>query len=311
MTSTATRSDMGRSGIYAGLALMVLAMLAVPSLDAFAKLLARHMPPLEIAVGRFAVQLVMVAAYALATGRARELVPDRLVPQLLRGVALAFTTLMFFTGLRVMPMADAIAIVFIEPVILTAFCAVFLKEKVVARRWVACGIGLIGGLVIVRPSLAIFGVNALFPLGSAVCFACYHLLNRHLAGRSSVIGAQFTTSIAGCVVLAPALLVTSALAVDGQTAILPLGSDLPLFIGMGLVSVLSHSLILMAYDRVAAIVLAPFGYLEIVSATLLGYVIFGDFPAWPTWIGITLIVGSGLYSIIREHQDMQPMEPAT
>ncbi len=290
---------------------MVVAMLIVPSLDAFAKLLARHVPPLEVALARFAVQTALVGGYGLVVGRARDLWPAQVGGQLLRGLALATTTLLFFAGLSVMPMADCIAITFVEPILLTALSAALLKERVDLRRWIGCGIGLVGGLFIVRPSFALFGANALFPLGAALSFACYHLLTRHLAGQATVIGAQFTTGLAGTLALAPVLTVTSLTGFAGQVAVLPGVADLPMMLGMGLVSVVAHTLVLQAYDRAPAVVLAPFGYLEIVSATILGFAIFGDFPAWPTWIGVGLIVGSGLYTILREHQDLRPIEPGT
>jgi drug/metabolite transporter (DMT)-like permease len=306
---TTTVSGRVEGEVLLGLAFMVTGMLIVPSLDACAKLLALHMPPLEVALARFVVQGGMIVLYAITRSRTRELWPGQIIWQLLRGVALAVTTLLFFAGLAVMPLADTVAITFVEPILLTALSALILREPVAPRRWIACGIGLLGGLTIVRPSFAIFGLNALFPLGAAFSFSIYHLITRHLAGKATLIGAQFTTGVAGTVVLGAALLMTSFTGFAGQVAVMPGMEDVPLMLGMGLVSVVAHTLVLQAYDRAPAVVLAPFGYLEIVSATLLGYLIFNNFPAWPTWIGIALIVGSGLYTIIGEHQDMRPIEP--
>ena len=295
--------------VLLGLGLMVVAMLIVPTLDAFAKILSRHVPALEVALARFVVQGAIMAAIAAATGRLRDLWPGSIGGQFARGIALAVTSLMFFAGLSAMPMADCIAITFIEPILLTGLSALILGEQVGLRRWVACGVGLVGALFIVRPSFAIFGVHALYPLGAAMSFAVYHLLTRHLAGKATVMGAQFLTGLSGTVVLAPALLACSALDIAGQTIVVPRGYDVPLMLGMGVISLVAHTLVLQAYDRATAAVLAPFGYLEIVSATALGYLIFGEFPGWPTWIGVALIVGSGIYAIMREHQEMQPIEP--
>lgn len=296
--------------VVLGLGMMVAGLLIVPSLDALAKLLALHLPPLEVALMRFVVQTAMVAAFALISGRSGELWTPNMVGQLIRGAALAVTTLLFFCGLSVMPLADTVAITFIEPILLTALSALILQEHVAFRRWIACLVGLVGALTIVRPSFAIFGLNALFPLGAAFTFACYHLLTRHLAGKATLIGAQFTTGMAGIFVLGPVLVFTTETGFAHQIGVMPGLNDVPYLIGMGLVSVVAHSLILKAYDRAPAAVLAPFGYLEIVSATALGYLIFGDFPGWPTWIGVGLIVGSGLYTVLREHQDMQTLDSA-
>ena len=297
--------------VLIGLGLMVVAMLIVPSLDACAKLLSARLPALEVALARFAMQALLMGGYAVIVGRARDLWPGQLWGQFLRGLALAVTSLAFFAGLSAMPMADCIAITFVEPILLTGLSAVFLKEPVGLRRWVACGVGLVGGLIIVRPSFAIFGLHALYPLGAALSFAIYHLLTRHLAGQATVIGAQFLTGVSGTLVLAPSLAVASWFGLAGQDFVMPVAGELELMLLIGLISVVAHTLVLQAYDRAPATVLAPFGYLEIVSATILGYLIFGDFPGWPTWVGVALIVGSGLYTILREHQLMQPIEPGS
>ncbi|MDR3495859.1 MAG: DMT family transporter [Ancalomicrobiaceae bacterium] len=310
MTSGTSHADLGaRSEVLVGLGIMTAAMLTAPGIDAIAKLLTHHMPAVEVALVRFSVQATIVAVLALATGRFNELRPQRLAVQMLRGAALAATSVLYFSALKIMPLADALAITFVEPLILTALSAVILKEPVTRRQWLGCGIGFVGALVIVRPSFAIFGLNALLPLAAAFTFAAYHLLTRRLAGSSTVIGAQFTTGIAGVVVIGPVLMLTSGFDVAGQVAVTPLASDLPLILGVGVISIISHAMTLMAYDRAPANVLAPFGYLEIVSATFLGYVLFGDFPAWPTWIGIALIIGSGIFIVMGEQAKITHVEP--
>ncbi|MDR3376319.1 MAG: DMT family transporter [Ancalomicrobiaceae bacterium] len=311
MTHGTSRADLAvHSEVVVGLGIMVIAMLTAPGIDAFAKLLTRHMPAVEVALVRFAVQAALVASIALLTGRLGELRPQNLGGQMARGAALAATSILFFSALKVMPLADALAITFVEPLILTAMSALILNEPVTRRQWGACGIGFLGALVIVRPSFAIFGLDALYPLAAAITFAAYHLLTRRLAGQSTIIGAQFITGIAGIVVIGPVLTLTSSFNIAGQIAVPLIASDLPFIIGIGIISFFSHAMTLMAYERAPANVLAPFGYLEIVSATFLGYVLFGDFPAWPTWIGIALIIGSGIFIVMGEHAKVVPIKPA-
>ena len=283
-----------------GLWLMIIAMQVAPTIDAFAKLAIARVPALEIAAGRFVVQTVLSLALILLFGKGAELRPPRLRLHVMRGLMLATTTLLFFSALKVMPIVDALATAFVEPMILTALSALVLKEKVGPRRWLACFVGFIGCLIVVRPSMDVFGWHALLPLGSAVSFAFYHLITRQLAGHGSMLGSQFITGLTGASALLLVLLVTSTQGLAGQVAVLPLPMDALFITGVGIASLISHGLVLHAFQRAPAMVLAPLGYLEIISGTAYGYFIFGDFPHPVTWIGIAIIISSGLYILHRE-----------
>lgn len=305
MTSTPAdgrKTSAGHShpAIGAGMAFMVGGMVFAPMMDVVAKYLAATLPTIEVAFGRFVAQMVVVLIVAVALGRLRELVPPRLGHHFARGAFLAMSSILFFTGLKVMPITDALAIAFVEPMILTALSVPLFGEKVGWRRWTACAVGFLGSLIIVRPSFQIFGWAALFPLGSACSFALYHVMTRVLAGSGTMIGAQFVTGLSGTLFIGVVLAITSTLGIANQVAIVPGGFELMLLLGMGVLSFVSHGFILMAFERAPVTVLAPFGYLEIVVGSIAGYLIFHDVPAWTTWIGIALIVGSGLYIVHRE-----------
>lgn len=289
-----------RSRVGAGMAFMVGGMVFAPMMDVVAKVLTATLPTIEITFGRFVAQMVVVLVAATVLGRWRDLIPPRLGLHMLRGFSLACCSLLFFTGLKVLPITDALAIAFVEPVILTALSAMFLGEKVGWRRWTACVVGFVGSLVIVRPSFQVFGPAALLPLGSACLFALYHVLTRILSGDGSVLAAQFATGLAGTVLIAPVLAATSALGVADQVAVVPEGWQIGLLLSIGVLSFVSHGLIINAFERAPAAVLAPFGYLEIVVGSLAGYLLFHEVPSWTTWVGIALIVGSGLYIVHRE-----------
>ncbi len=286
--------------VVRGIAIMTVAMLIVPSMDVLAKLLTHEMPALEVAFGRFVGQLAAAAVVAIAVGEGRRLIPPSLPGHVLRGLFLAATSLMFFSALATMPLTDALAIAFAEPMILTAVSPWLLGETVGWRRWAACGVGFLGTLMIIRPSFEQFGLTALLPLGAAFTFAGYHVMTRRLSGQGSLVAIQFVTGVVGTAALGAVLLVVEAGGWATQAAVMPSGLGWIWFLGIGVLSFLTHGMIVKAFEFAPAAVLAPFGYLEIVSATILGFLIFGDFPEPPTWGGIALIIASGLYIVHRE-----------
>ena len=283
-----------------GISIMTLAMLIVPSMDVLAKLLTAEMPALEVAFGRFVGQLLAAVVVAVVLGEGRRLIPPKLGGHLLRSLFLAATSLMFFSALATMPLTDALAIAFAEPMILTAVSPWLLGETVGWRRWAACGVGFLGTLMIIRPSFEAFGATAFLPLGAAFTFAGYHVMTRRLAGEGSLVAVQFVTGLVGTLALGLALAAVSTAGLLAQPPVVPSGLSLVWFLGIGVLSFVTHGMIVRAFEFAPAAVLAPFGYLEIVSATILGYLVFGDFPDGPTWGGIALIMASGLYIVHRE-----------
>ncbi|SUA99892.1 Predicted permease, DMT superfamily [Pannonibacter phragmitetus] len=292
-----------KADILQGILLMTLAMIIVPGMDTVAKYLSATVAPLLIGFGRFFFQAVFTLLGALImTGGLRTLMPKRWGVNMLRGIFLAGATFAFFTALKVMPVADAIAIFFIQPMVLTALSAIFLKEQVGPRRWAAVVVGLIGAIMIIRPGFDAFGAAALLPMVTACLFALYLLTTRILAGEDSMLSMQFTTSLGGGVTLAIVIAVIAAFGAEttGIVAAMPNSIEMSLLFAIGAISFVSHGLIVKALALAPASVIAPFNYLEIVSATLFGFLVFGDFPDLMTWAGIALIVASGIYIAHRE-----------
>ena len=312
-------SDAGQAGtersgtIVRGIGIMTIAMLIVPAMDVLAKVLTAEMPALEVAFGRFVGQLLVAAIFGVAVGEGRRLIPPNLPGHLLRGLFLAATSLMFFSALATMPLTDALAIAFAEPMILTAVSPWLLGETVGWRRWAACGVGFLGTLMIIRPSFEAFGATAFLPLGAAFTFAGYHVMTRRLSGQGSLTAIQFVTGLVGTGALALALVAASSAGWLSRPVVMPSGLSWVWFFGIGGLSFFTHGMIVKAFEFAPAAVLAPFGYLEIVSATILGYLVFGDFPDGPTWGGIALIMASGLYIVHRERlrgraREVPPLE---
>ncbi|WP_122519402.1 DMT family transporter [Pannonibacter phragmitetus] len=294
-----------KADILQGILLMTLAMIIVPGMDTVAKYLSATVAPLLIGFGRFFFQAVFTLLGALMmTGGLRTLMPKRWGINMLRGIFLAGATFAFFTALKVMPVADAIAIFFIQPMVLTALSAIFLKEQVGPRRWAAVVVGLIGAIMIIRPGFDAFGAAALLPMVTACLFALYLLTTRILAGEDSMLSMQFTTSLGGGVTLAIVIAVIAAFGVEttGIIVAMPNSIEMSLLFAIGAISFVSHGLIVKALALAPASVIAPFNYLEIVSATLFGFLVFGDFPDLMTWAGIALIVASGIYIAHRERR---------
>ena len=290
----------GSGSIVRGIVIMTVAMLIVPSMDVLAKLLTRSMPALEVAFARFVGQLLVSAVVGVVIGEARRLIPQRPAGHVVRGLFLAATSLLFFSALVSMPLTEALAIAFAEPMILTAVSPWLLGETVGWRRWAACGVGFLGTLVILRPSVEQFGATAFLPLAGAFTFAGYHVMTRRLSGQGGLTAVQFTTGLVGSVALGIGLSGAAAIGALDRPVVWPSGSGWAIFFGIGILSFVTHGMIVTAFSHAPAAVLAPFGYLEIVSATTLSILVFGDVPDAPTLFGIGLIVASGLYIVHRE-----------
>ena len=254
-------------------------MLIIPFLDVFAKLLGVTHGPFEITFWRFFMQTVLMLPFVVML-RLWSVPAGTLVLQAVRGLLLASATVFFFAALQHLPMAEAIAIFFVQPMILTLLSVVLLGEKLRARRISAILVGLAGTIIIVQPSVLIFGWAAVLPLGSALSMALYMVLTRRLSNDVNPYQMQFLGSVAAMAALT--------------------WQETGWVIGMGIAATLGHAFIVLAAGKAPANLLAPFQYVEIIGATILGYLVFGDIPANSTVLGVGIIIASGLYLFHRE-----------
>lgn len=284
----------------AGMALMVTAMLLGPGLDVIAKLLMERLSPAQVAAGRFLAQSLILLPLFLGSAHRRGPVRGHVAAGAFLGLALVCINI----ALRVMPVANAIAIFFVAPLILTLLGVVFLRERIGWRRIAAILAGLCGALVVLRPNVSAYGTAALWPLATAVLFSCYLVITRRMSRGTSGLVLQFWTGVFATLVLSVGLAIPmlgEALR-GGIPFIGPLGlsaREWALFVGIGALASVSHQLLVRALARIEAGLAAPFQYLEIVSAVLLGWLIFGDFPDPLTWTGTAIIIGAGLYVFHR------------
>lgn len=290
--------------IRRGIVLMVLGALLVPGLDAAAKLLGgRHgMPAGEIALLRFVLQCLMVLPFLVALEGWRSLRIRHVRLNLLRGALLGVASFLFFLALKSMPLADATAIFFVEPMMVTLLSALVLKESVGWRRIAAVLVGFLGAVIVIRPNFVALGLVATLPLMTAALVAVYLILSRHLAARTSPLAMHFYAGIGGSLVMLVACLGGMAAGMSEMAIVMPRGQTVwGLLMVMGVFGTLGHLLFVQAYRFAPASLLAPFSYFEIVSATVLGLVLFGDMPDLGKGMGIAIIVASGVYIVWREN----------
>ncbi len=284
-----------------GLTFILVAMLLLPAQDAVAKYLSSTISPGQITWARFFFQVILTLPFLLALQGWRGLIPNRLWPNALRGALVAVASAGYFVSLKFMPLADALAVMFIEPFILTILSALIDKEHVGWRRRIAVTVGFMGVLLVVQPSLAVFGPVALLPMGSGALFAFYVILNRRMARYDTPLTMQFTAGVAALLVMTLILAGAWLLDVpDLMPSALGGGTAILLLLAMGMFGTAGHLLLVFGGRLAPSSLVAPMHYLEIVFAVLLGYLVFGDFPGPMKWVGIAIIVGAGAYVFWRE-----------
>lgn len=283
-------------GIFCMIAFAVIA----PAMDAFAKATPDYIPVMQILAFRFGVQLVLLAPLVLWMRLLHRPGLRECGLHMLRAALIVVATGLCFSALRFMPIANAIAIFFVEPFILTLLGGLILREEVGPRRIIACFIGFAGAILVIQPSFRDLGLVALFPLGTALCFAFYMIMTRQMAKRFHPFTLQSYTALAACLIVLPLLVAFDGTGSRLLDPSMPEGIAIWTLLGVGIASTISHLFISFALRFAPTATIAPLQYLEIVSATALGYWVFSDFPDALTWLGIAIIVGSGLFVFMRE-----------
>lgn len=283
-----------------GIVLMVAFAISGPLIDTFGKIAAQVIPVGEIVFARFSVQSLTLLPVAWYLGALHRPSGAEVTRHFARAVLILVATGCFFAAIKFMPIADAISIFFIEPLLLTLLGGFLLGESVGWRRIAACIVGFIGALFVIQPSFEQFGGVALLPLVTALTFAFYMILTRQMAQAMHPVTLQAYTAIAAFIIMVPVLFAFDGSGIGPLDPVMPDRFHLLMLLGVGLAATVAHIFISFALRFAPSATIAPLQYLEIVSATVLGLLVFGDFPDALTFFGIAIIVGSGLFVFFRE-----------
>lgn len=289
-----TRGVRAPDNVRRAVLFMVLAAVLLPLLNASTKYLSQTYPVLEITWARYAGHfLFMLIAFAPRRGL-QLLASSQPMLQLVRSTLLCVSTLVFIAGLASVMLPTATAISFTGPLIVTALSPLVLGEAVGRHRWIAIIIGFIGALVVVRPGFDPAYEGALLIFAGAFAAALYQLLTRKLAAHDPA-----ETSIT-YIALAGFVLTSIPLPFVWQTPVNVW--DALLFAALGFFGGFGHYFLVRAFELAPAPVVAPLNYGQLIGATLLGIVVFGQLPDYWTWLGAAIIAGSGLYMLWGERR---------
>ena len=195
---------------------------------------------------------------------------------------------------------EATAILFIQPLILTAFAAIFLGERVGLPRWVAVITGLVGAYIIIGPNFTTIGWTAFLPVGAAVCFAISSLITRVWAGAAGAMMFQFITASTAVTMLSLAIFLGQTAEIAMLVPQWPTMNELYLLVFAGVGSTVTNLMLVQGFRIAPPSALAPFFYLEIVGATVLGAIIFAHLPGPTTVLGASIVIAAGLFVWWRE-----------
>jgi drug/metabolite transporter (DMT)-like permease len=282
-----------------GVALILVTTICFATLDTLSKLINKHLPVSEIIWGRYAfhgLALTLLVGPRMRLDLVRTAHPGM---QILRGLILLVSSALFTTSLVFLPLAEAAALSFVAPLVLTALSVPLLGERVRPAQWFAVAVGFAGVLVMIRPGGQLFSIATMLPLGCALTYALFQIITRKYAGRDSAYTTHFWTALVCTICL---------------TFTLPFVWKTPQWWGwltllaMGLVGGIGHYLLIRAYENAPPATLAPFSYVQLVWAGLLSWLIFDHIPDSGSLVGMSIIAASGLFAIWMQRRSMRATE---
>lgn len=264
--------------------------------DLIAKVLTAEYHPVQIALSRQLGVVTVVIIWLLIRGPSiiKSTAPKM---QILRGLFAIISATCFIFALSYVPLADAVAVTFVAPFMVTILGALVLGERVNANRWVAVVIGLIGTLVIIRPGLGVFHPAIFLVILAAAAFACRQIVSRYVGARDPTITTLAYTALTSVILLA----IPAPLFWISPTSL----SDFGLMVGLAVLAGLGEFLLIRALEVAFAVVVAPMQYSLILFSTFWGYLVFSELPDFWTWTGTAIVVSSGLYLVLLERRQPQ------
>ena len=269
-----------------GVLFMCAACALFPIMNGFVKLLAVTYEPTQIVWFRIVIHLVLVALVFMPRMGLGLFRTRQIGSQLVNSVMMLLSTLLFFSAVKSVGVAEAISISFVAPLAVVFLAWPLLGERITARRVVAVVVGFIGVLVVIRPGTSVFQWASVLLLGSAICYAIYQIIIRRLAGVDHPATSIFYSVLLGAILmsmLVPFVWVTPRNWLDWV-----------LLLSLGALGGLGHYCVAKAMTYASANFVAPFNYTQMIGSVIVGYLMFAEVPDLYTWAGTALIVGAGL-----------------
>ena len=270
----------------------LLAWVMLPIMDGFAKYLSAELPVLQITWARYFFTVVFILPLMFFFFKKYLVWTDKPKLQLIRGLILLTANISFFYSISVISLPKALTLAFVAPLVVTAFSSFFLGESVGYRRWTAVIIGFIGSLVVIRPGFVEINLASLAALGTGIMYGFYLIITRRLSTSDNPLLTLLFTGVVGAII---------------STTFMPFFWVSPNFnqwsimAVIGLLACIGHLFIILSLKFADASKLAPFSYFEIVTNIIIAYYFFGDFPDSWTFLGLFIIVFSGIYISRREN----------
>ncbi len=289
-----------RANPLIGIALMLLAMAVLPFLDVIAKYLGElGVPVLQIVWARLFFGTLVTLPFALKLAGPKGLIPNMPFMHGIRAGFLIAATGFFFAGLRYLPIADCVAIFFVQPLIVTLLSPMVLGEHVGLRRWLAVITGFIGTLIIIRPGFLAVNPGVFLALASGTSLAIYMLLTKRIAGSAPAMVTTFYTSLMGAIIMCAAVPFVWQEVTPAHWGF---------FVLLALIANGGHFLVVKAYDHAEASLLAPLAYTEMIMAVAAGWYFFGDFPDLWTFVGVGILIACAIFiSLTGRARDSEPL----
>ena len=268
------------------------AWVVLPIMDGFAKFLSSDLPILQITWARYFFTVFFILPIMFFFFKKKLVWTDKPKLQFIRGLILLSANVCFFYSISVISLPKALTLAFVAPLIVTAFSPVFLGEKVGFRRWSAVVIGFIGSLIVIRPGFVEINFASLAALGTGVMYGFYLIITRKLSTSDNPLLTLLFTGVVGTFIISifmPFVWVS------------PTFSQWSMMISLGIFASIGHLLLILSLKYADASKLAPLSYFEIITNIIIGYYFFNDFPDNLTFLGLFIIVLSGIYISRRGH----------
>jgi drug/metabolite transporter (DMT)-like permease len=284
---TVPASPPARDHILRSILAILFSVACFSVLNAISKTLTQHYPVVQVIWARYVFAFVFMMALFLPRSGLALFRWHNVGSQVVRGLLLFFSSFLYFHGLVHLPLATAASISLTSPLIVTALSARFLGEPVGVRRWIAVCLGFAGALIVVRPGHDQFEWHSLLIVASTLCSAFYQLFSRRYGQTERPDASATMATIVGSVAALPML--------PFEWVTPDFGWDWLLFVAIGIMAGVGHYFLTIAYSQAPASVVAPFNYVQLIGAAILGYLVFDSIPDFWTWVGAAVIVCSGLY----------------